>query len=167
MSLLMNSDQKKRESCTLNVGILYWFLIKKMLIGGKAETSQRGVKGCSQLLMCKRSLKIQFSLWRSMPFHMTVNTLIWVVSFDILEWKFLKRSTEIAELPTQKKSNTGNLYWISLFVQFFSFLLIQNNSQRVYFKQIGEILNVLFSFVISIDSEDADSCVHFCHLIKQ
>ena len=35
---------------------------------------------------------------------MTVNTLIWVVSFDILEWKFLKRSTEIAELPTQKKA---------------------------------------------------------------
>ena len=37
MSLLMNSDQKKRESCTLNAGIRYWFLIKKMLIGGKAE----------------------------------------------------------------------------------------------------------------------------------
>lgn len=99
---------------------------------------------------------------------MTVNTLIWVVSFDILEWKFLKRSTEIAELPTQKKKATQEtcIEFLSLY-NFFSFLLIQNNSQRVYFKQIGEIPNVLFSFVISIDSEDADSCVHFCHLIKQ
>lgn len=73
------------------------------------------------------------------------------------------RSTEIAELPTQKKKQHRKLVLNFSLCTIFFFSANTNNSQRVYFKQIGEILNVLFSFVISIDSEDADSYVHFCH----